>query len=124
MTGKDFISLVLYDSDNVVYRHEHLYGDQIQEHLIISDKFNIETGRAKLQGISVVLCTLSMLSNYKITLFTKQIPLKTLVVDEASQIEVGDYISVFSSFKTTLRKVCFIGDDKQCRFYFSIIFIF
>jgi len=41
------------------------------------------------------------------------IPIITLVVDEASQIEIGDYVPVFNKFKTTIRKVCFIGDDKQ-----------
>lgn len=40
--------------------------------------------------------------------------MKSLIVDEASQIEVGNYISVFSTFHS-LRKACFIGDDKQCK---------
>jgi superfamily I DNA and/or RNA helicase len=41
-------------------------------------------------------------------------PIKTLVIDEASQIEIGDYIPLFTSH-STIRKVCFIGDDKQCK---------
>ncbi len=57
-----------------------------------------------------------MLSNQHISKFTLHVPVKILVVDEASQIEIGQYISVFSTFKNTLRKVCFIGDDKQCIF--------
>lgn len=73
---------------------------------------------SKLQGVKVILCTLSMLSNTRITVFTKVNPLHTLVVDEASQIEIGDYIPIFSAFKHSLRKVCFIGDDKQCKFFF------
>jgi hypothetical protein len=40
----------------------------------------------------------------------------TLVVDEASQIEVGNYITTFTKFGS-LRKVCFIGDNKQCMSY-------
>jgi regulator of nonsense transcripts 1 len=40
-------------------------------------------------------------------------PLTTLVIDEASQIEVGDYVAVFSKYVSSLRKLCFIGDDKQ-----------
>ncbi|OJA12505.1 hypothetical protein AZE42_10455 [Rhizopogon vesiculosus] len=39
-------------------------------------------------------------------------PIKTLVIDEASQIEIGDYIPLFTSH-STIRKVCFIGDNKQ-----------
>lgn len=40
-------------------------------------------------------------------------PLHTVVIDEASQIEVGDYIPLFSNFPT-VRKVVFIGDNMQC----------
>jgi len=87
--------------------------------MVRSDLFK-EINHAKLQGISVVLCTLSMLSNFHIGKFTRVIPLKTLVIDEASQIEVGDYVPIFSAYKTTLRKVCFIGDDKQCKSLFFI----
>jgi regulator of nonsense transcripts 1 len=43
----------------------------------------------------------------------RMVPITTLVVDEASQIEIGDYIPVFTNFVSTIRKVCFIGDDKQ-----------
>ena len=42
----------------------------------------------------------------------KYVPIKILVVDEASQIEIGDYLPVFANYET-IRKVCFIGDDKQ-----------
>jgi len=45
-----------------------------------------------------------------------------MIVDEASQIEVGNYISIFTNFKHSLRKVCFIGDDKQCMFYLTSVF--
>jgi len=62
-----------------------------------------------------------MLSNRFITTFTKVIPLQTLVVDEASQIEIGDYVPIFSSFGHILRKICFIGDDKQCNPFASCL---
>jgi len=61
-----------------------------------------------------------MLSNRFISTFTKVIPLETLVVDEASQIEIGDYVPIFSSFGHTLRKICFIGDDKQCNLFYIL----
>ena len=62
-----------------------------------------------------------MLSNSEITKFMKHIPLTTMVIDEASQIEVGNYISIFTNMGG-LRKVCFIGDDKQCMFCLTFIF--
>ena len=97
-----------------VFRHDHLYTEDFKAHLLISDRFmNIRASH--LKGCRVVLSTLSMLSNANIHKFTKHIPMKTLVVDEASQIEVGNYIPAFISFPS-LRKVCWIGDDKQCEF--------
>lgn len=94
-------------------RHEHLYNAKVAANIIRSDNF-FTTSKKDLHGIQVILCTLSMLSNQSIHPFTRHIPLKTLVVDEASQIEVGNYISVFVKYKNTLRKTCFIGDNKQC----------
>ncbi|KAF8969176.1 hypothetical protein BDZ97DRAFT_269461 [Flammula alnicola] len=83
--------------------HEHLYG-KIENYLIRSDEFHIASNKVNLRGTRVMLCTLSMLAHKRISKFTQEIPLKMLIVDEASQIEIGNYITVFSSFKTTLRK--------------------
>ena len=71
--------------------------------------------RATLQRSQVILCTLSMLSSQPLQRsgILRVVPIKTMVVDEASQIEIGDYIAVFTEHKS-IRKVCFIGDDKQC----------
>lgn len=64
-----------------------------------------------------------MLSNPRLTPFTMANPLTTLVIDEASQIEVGDYVAVFTRYVFSLRKLCFIGDDKQCKSTISSVFI-
>lgn len=62
-----------------------------------------------------------MLSSPMIRIFMKECPLKTLIIDEASQIHVGDYVSVFYKNRN-LRKVCFIGDDKQRnKFYYAFM---
>ena len=45
--------------------------------------------------------------------FTAIVPVQTVIVDEASQIEVGDYLPVLGKYKQSLRKIVFIGDDKQ-----------
>ncbi|KAI0034237.1 P-loop containing nucleoside triphosphate hydrolase protein [Vararia minispora EC-137] len=94
--------------------HEHLYHE-IARNIIRSDQF--PKGNAlfeKLKGCQVMLCTLSMLSNKRAQIlgFFRAVPLINLVIDEASQIEVGNYVSVFSNHNT-IQKVCFIGDDKQ-----------
>lgn len=67
----------------------------------------------QLLGARVILCTLSMLSNAKLAVYTRLVPIETVLVDEASQINIGDFLSVFHTFNRTLRKIVFIGDDKQ-----------
>ena len=65
----------------------------------------------------VILCTISMLSTDRLMEcgFTTIVPVQTIIIDEASQIEVGDYLPILAKYRTTLRKMVFIGDDKQCR---------
>ncbi|KAH6913324.1 P-loop containing nucleoside triphosphate hydrolase protein [Coprinopsis sp. MPI-PUGE-AT-0042] len=111
----DFDAWKLLVSKDFIYEwHEHLYNQNslFRGHLIRSDQFKFIKPK-ELKECKVILCTLSMLSNQSLSKFTKHIPLKFLIVDEASQIEIGNYYHVFDSFSSTLRKVCFIGDDKQ-----------
>jgi regulator of nonsense transcripts 1 len=95
-------------------RHEHLY-EKIVSNVIRSDDF-VESlvliGRLLL-GSRVVLCTISMLSHPKLSPFMQLVPPQTLIFDEASQIEIGDYFPLLRRFQHTLSKVVFIGDDKQ-----------
>ncbi|KAI0091304.1 P-loop containing nucleoside triphosphate hydrolase protein [Irpex rosettiformis] len=89
--------------------HEHLYHS-ISRNIVRSD--DIKKAARELKGVKVILCTLSMLSNPRIDIITSKVPLKYMVVDEASQIAVSDYIAPLEAF-STLQKICFIGDDKQ-----------
>ena len=56
-----------------------------------------------------------MLSNTRLkdSGLQKLIPMDVLIVDEASQIELGDYLGPLHDFKTVLRRIVFVGDDKQ-----------
>jgi len=97
--------------------HEHLY-ERIQENVLVSSNFTkgvVQTEQL-LAGRRVVLCTMSMLSNARIrsTGITQIVPIEVLIVDEASQIEVGDYLAPVHMFAKTLKRVIFVGDDKQC----------
>ena len=80
-------------------------------------KQNIYENERLLLGSRVILCTMSMLSTDRLTQcgFTKIVPVQTVIIDEASQIDAGDYLPIMAKYKTTLRKMIFIGDDKQCR---------
>jgi hypothetical protein len=95
-------------------RHEHLY-ERLEHCFIRSDKFDSEAViiRQLLLDTRVILCTLSMLSHHRIGGFTCQVPVQTIIFDEASQIEVGDYLPLLQCFSRSLQKMVFIGDDKQ-----------
>lgn len=100
--------------------HEHLY-ERLEHCFIRSDMIGggpVAVERLLLDAYTntqtrVVLCTLSMLSNPSINEITLQVPVETVIFDEASQIEVGDYLPLLQRFQPTLQKMVFIGDDRQ-----------
>ena len=86
----------------------------IEANVITSDRlFKPGALRKELKGSQVILCTLSMMSHSKLSGLTKVVPIINAIIDEASQIEVGQYVPLVKSSGSTLRKLCFIGDDKQ-----------
>ncbi|KAF8994651.1 P-loop containing nucleoside triphosphate hydrolase protein, partial [Cyathus striatus] len=112
--GVKFVLLV----SNEFYEewHEHLYTD-IESYLIRSDelpKDKVEAERL-LNGSTIVLSTLSMLSNpaFEINGIFDLVPVERLVIDEASQIRVFEYLHIFIKFQKKLLKVCYFGDPKQ-----------
>lgn len=54
-----------------------------------------------------------MLSNDTLDTVTQLVPLQTIIIDEASQVEAGQYLPTIIRFRPTLRKLIFIGDNKQ-----------
>ncbi|KAK0204848.1 P-loop containing nucleoside triphosphate hydrolase protein [Desarmillaria ectypa] len=90
--------------------HDDLY-EKIISHVISSKNFKFVSSQ-QLRNIRVFLCTLNMLSHFFINKFTFIVPFKCMVVDEASQIKVAEYINIWTEFDS-LRKICFIGDNKQ-----------
>jgi hypothetical protein len=78
-------------------RHEHLYAE-VERNLIRSDELPKDShGMERLLGGSrIILCTLSMLSNDMLhTNGTFDIvPLERLVIDEASQINVFEFLVI------------------------------
>lgn len=102
----------------ILGRHEHLY-DKISKNLIRSDEFVEDplVMERKLAGSHVILCTLSALSNSRLNEISRLVPVSTVIVDEASQIELSSYFPMLSRFRSTLRKLVFVGDDKQRKLY-------
>ncbi|KAH9481598.1 ATP-dependent helicase upf1 [Psilocybe cubensis] len=94
--------------------HEHLY-EKVERNVITSEDLPDDILQAEhmLPTSRVILCTLSMLSNRRLSPITSLVPLRTVIFDEASQIEIGDYLAMMLQFRSTLQKMVFIGDDKQ-----------
>jgi regulator of nonsense transcripts 1 len=102
-------------------RHEHLY--ERLEHCFIRSDMICNVGPVGIERLlidaqtktktRVILCTLSMLSNPFISEIVLQVPVETVIFDEASQIEVGDYLPLLQRSQPTLQKMVFIGDDRQ-----------
>ncbi|KAJ7678927.1 AAA domain-containing protein, partial [Mycena polygramma] len=117
LASVDFLDFKLVVSKDFHYDwHEHLY-EKINPNLIRSDTLidDLVATERLLLGSKVILCTLSMVSNNRISTITRLVPLQTVIVDEASQVEIGNYLPMIERFSTTLRKLVFIGDDKQYR---------
>jgi superfamily I DNA and/or RNA helicase len=106
----------MYIESSLYLRHEHLY-EKIQRNVIRSDDFvdDIVAVERQLLGSRVLLCTVSMLSHSKLGTFTRLVLPRTVIFDEASQIEVGEYFPMLILFRSTLRKLVFIGDNRQCK---------
>jgi regulator of nonsense transcripts 1 len=115
--------------------------EKIQDKVIRSDDLpdSVNEVSKTFRGITVVLCTLSMLSNPKLTdcgLFDI-LPVNSLVIDEASQIDVFEFMvspvvapratsdtlnqHLFYKSSKELNKVCFFGDPKQRESYIAYL---
>lgn len=92
-----------------------MYKEKLFQNMIRSDEFEASpvVVERQLLGSRVILCTLSMLSNERIGTITQLVPLQTVIFDEASQVEIGDYMPLLVRFRPMLCKLVFIGDDKQ-----------
>ncbi|KAF7980215.1 hypothetical protein HWV62_39321 [Athelia sp. TMB] len=86
---------LIVSPDFYVEWHEHIY-EEIQQHLLLTDELSADPGATErlINGCQVVLCTLSMLSSYLLQdrRVFQIVPVEVLVVDEASQIEIGEYM--------------------------------
>ncbi|KZP11024.1 hypothetical protein FIBSPDRAFT_195553 [Athelia psychrophila] len=94
--------------------HEHLY-EKIKRNVIESSEFPEDALLAQrmLLGTRVILCTISTITSARLAFITMQAPVECVIVDEASQIEIGQYLPLLSRYEKTLQKLVFIGDDKQ-----------
>ncbi|KAL1734634.1 P-loop containing nucleoside triphosphate hydrolase protein, partial [Schizophyllum commune] len=126
--GVDFRLIV--SQDFYVEWHEALY-ELIEDKLIRSDEFPATTRELKMMmgDACVILSTVSMLSNpklHQLRMFTDVMPVERLVIDEASQINVFEFMVRISRFVMTVHgrvplvakfskisKICFFGDPKQ-----------
>lgn len=94
---------------------------KVEPNLIRTDSlpFDVLAAQRLLLGSRVILSTMSSMLSNRMALIARVAPVQTLIVDEASQVDVGDYLPIINRFKHSLEKLVFIGDDKQ-RMFFSV----
>ncbi|KAK0476950.1 P-loop containing nucleoside triphosphate hydrolase protein [Armillaria novae-zelandiae] len=108
---------IIVSKEFYVEWHQHIYTG-IKHKLFHVDMLpNIGQKRQRkiIRRCSIILSTLSMLSNPALNergMFDL-VPPRTLVVDEASQINVFEYMHLFFKFRKEMTQVCFFGDPKQ-----------
>ncbi|KAE9405144.1 hypothetical protein BT96DRAFT_988692 [Gymnopus androsaceus JB14] len=90
-----------------------IYKNKLRPDRQIRVQLSNENGSFSISGTTGGVEGRSAAFTMLVKLFTRAIPIHTLVIDEASQIEIGDYVPVFMKAIGTLQKVCLIGDDKQ-----------
>lgn len=66
-------------------------------------------------GIKVILCTLAMLTGppVRIAELHKLLPPHSLIVDEASQITMSDFLPAMYLLGEHIRRLGFVGDPRQ-----------
>ncbi|PBK61108.1 P-loop containing nucleoside triphosphate hydrolase protein, partial [Armillaria solidipes] len=116
LASSDVDFKIIVSKEFYVEWHEHLYT-KIEARLFRGDELPEnpkDLGKA-IGASSIILSTLSMLSNPALDKngMFDLVPPRILVVDEASQINVFEYMHVFFKFRNVMSKVCFFGDPKQ-----------
>ncbi|CAA7262308.1 unnamed protein product [Cyclocybe aegerita] len=113
---KDVDFKLVVSKEFYVEWHEHLYSE-IQEKVRRSDELPTDkvAMERELGGSQIVLSTLSMISNPALhdNGTFDIIPVKRLVIDEASQINIFEFMHILVRFQSSLQKVCFFGDPQQ-----------
>ncbi|KAG8844026.1 hypothetical protein FRC20_003655 [Serendipita sp. 405] len=96
--------------------HEHIYT-KVKNNLCVASSLPKEKQEVRtfLGNARVILCTLSMLtaSRLRAVDFYDLMPVNTVVVDEASQIQIGDLLPMLHYFESDIKRICFVGDHKQ-----------
>lgn len=116
LASSDVDFKIIVSKEFYVEWHEHLYT-KIEERLFRGDeipKNPVDLGRI-IGASHIILSTLSMLSNPALdeNRIFDLVPPRSLVIDEASQINVFEYMNTFFKFRNVTTKVCFFGDPKQ-----------
>jgi superfamily I DNA and/or RNA helicase len=70
-------------------------------------------------GVKVILCTLAMLTGPPLTTSNlhKLLPPHSLIVDEASQITMSDFLPAMYLLGEHIRRLGFVGDPKQRKYH-------
>ncbi|VDB83226.1 unnamed protein product [Peniophora sp. CBMAI 1063] len=64
-------------------------------------------------GVRVIICALASVTDRQLRQLKKALPVQTVVVDGADQIDLNDYIPLIHGHSSTLARLVFVGDMEQ-----------
>ncbi|KAJ3185153.1 hypothetical protein HDU87_002720 [Geranomyces variabilis] len=103
---------IVVSDDFFVEWHEEQYK-RISDHVILSSVTKGGVFGDAIGPRTVVLCSVSQLSNSNIISVLKHRRLTHLIIDEASQICMANLQHVLTLYQDSLKRLTFVGDPKQ-----------
>ncbi|KAI8586623.1 P-loop containing nucleoside triphosphate hydrolase protein [Geranomyces variabilis] len=103
---------IVVSDDFFVEWHEDKYK-KISDHVILSSNTKTDGFGDAIGPRTVVLCSVSQLSNANIISVLKRRRLTHLVIDEASQICIANLPHILTLYQDSLKRLTFVGDPKQ-----------
>ncbi|CAE6450939.1 unnamed protein product [Rhizoctonia solani] len=109
----EFTDFILIVSEEYFVWSEAQYRE-LRPYLVRTTQLKMLAKR--FQGKRLVLCTLAALSNPLVEnlVMYQHVPLKHLIIDEASQIDMtSQFMHLFFKHRYALKNICWFGDPKQ-----------
>ncbi|KAJ3164950.1 hypothetical protein HDU88_004931 [Geranomyces variabilis] len=103
---------IVVSDDFFVEWHEDQYK-KISNYVILSSNTKTDDFGDAIGPRTVVLCSVSQLSNANIISVLKRRRVTHLVIDEASQICIANLQHILTLYQDSLKRLTFVGDPKQ-----------
>ncbi|KAJ1299786.1 hypothetical protein OPQ81_012002 [Rhizoctonia solani] len=111
----EFEDFVLVVADEYYSWWEGQY-EELKPYVVRTSRIKHEEKKKRFDGKRLILCTLASLSNTTVEdlIMYKHVPLRNLIIDEASQIDMtSEFMHLFFKHRYILKNICWFGDPMQ-----------